>query len=195
MKLKAVCLLLSAALFAAGWVGYSYFSFQNKMEQSMAAKDLKTAGELLNGWTATPAGKIVKSILPQIKQSMTMQKGWLLAQSGDFENAAKEFRKAAETVSPKTPDALFNAATIALAQGNEALERVADDLVKMLREAPNDFKGKVNLEIVKIKQNQAKQQGQSGKPGEGEKKQKIKKFRSGEKNEGPSEEQNEGLRY
>ncbi len=136
--------------------------------------------------------------IPYIKQNIAFEKGWLLAQFGAHEEAIKEFRKAASVSSSMKSQIIYNAATLALIGGRNSIERLAEDYIKVLGENSDDFQAKVNLEIIRILQQQAKQQAQQQqKPGDGDDKgkKKMKKYQPGDKEGQGSEAPNEGVRY
>jgi len=114
-----------------------------------------------------------------------------------YEEAIKELRKAAGGPSKLRPQAIYNAATLSLASEKETLERLAEDYIKVLGDNPDDFQAKVNLEIIRILQKQAKQQAQQQGPGDndGKNKKKMKKYRPGDQEGQGSETGNEGMRY
>ncbi len=194
---KIICLIAAIILLSGGWLGYSYQKFQIEFADKISAQDLKSAADSLNllenslnPWEKTKAGWILNSI-PRVKKDIAFKKGWLLSRLGDSEGAIKEFRKAGGS------EAIYNAATLALAGGRESLERLAEDYIKVLGENPDDFQAKVNLEIIRILQNQAKQQMQQQSPGDGDSKnkKKMKKYQPGDKENQGSQSEGEGIRY
>lgn len=175
--MRKVALLITAVIFLiGGLLGYSYYSFQIKFNDKILFRDLSSAKNLLEDWENSFNGRILGNI-SSIKQNLILEKGWLLAQFGDKESAIKEFRKINE------PLAIYNAATLALIQGRDSLDRMADDYVKVLGKTPNDFQAKVNLEIVRILQQRAKKDGSQTSSGdeEGKKNSKIKRYQPGDK--------------
>ena len=193
---KFICLIAAIVLLSGGLLGYSYYSFQIKIDEKISSRDLKSAKNLLENWEKTRSHWLLKNI-PYVKQNIAFEKGWLLAQFGAYEEAIKELRKAASVPSALRPQAIYNAATLALVGGRESIERLAEDYIKVLGENPDDFQAKVNLEIIRILQNQAKQQTQQQGPGEGDgkNKKKMKKYQPGDKESQGSETGNEGVRY
>ncbi len=193
---KFICLIAAAILLSGGWLGSSYYSFQGKIEEKILSKDLKSAQNLLEDWEKKPSHWFLKNI-PYIKQNISFEKGWLLSQLGAHEEAIKELRRAADISSMLRSRAIYNAATLALAGGRDSIERLAEDYIKVLGENPDDFQTKVNLEIIRILQNQAKQQMQQQGQGEneGKDKRRMKKYQPGDKENQGSESNNEGVRY
>jgi tetratricopeptide (TPR) repeat protein len=194
---KIIFLILSFVLLAGGWLGYSYYSFQIKFDEKISAQDWKSAKNLLDNWEGARTYWLLKNI-PKIKQELVFEKGWLMSQWGDYEGALKEFRKAANISAPLMSQAIYNAATLALAGGRESLEKLAEDYIKVLSDNPDDFQAKVNLEIIRIYQKQAKMgmppaPDEKGKKDKG--KQKIKQFRPGEEENQGTESGDEGIRY
>lgn len=148
---KIGCLIISLLLIFGGWLGHSYFGFQKELNSKISAKEWNVAENILDEWEKTSGYWFLKNI-SCVRQGLSFQRGWLLAQRGDYEKAVKEFRSSS----------LYNAATLSLAEylmdkGRESLERLADDYIKVLGDSPNDFQAKVNLEIVRILQKQAKE--------------------------------------
>ncbi len=194
---KIICLIAAIILLSGGFLGYSYYSFQAQFDEKISSRDLKSAKNLLEDWEKTRSHWLLKNI-PYVKQNIAFEKGWLLAQFGAYEEAIKELRKAANVPSALRPRAIYNAATLALMGGQESIERLAEDYIKVLGENPDDFQAKVNLEIIRILQNQAKQQMQQQGPGDNGKdkdKKKMKKYQPGDKESQGSETKNEGVRY
>ncbi len=190
---RIICLVLAVVFLAGGWLNYSYQKFQIKFGDEISAHDLKSASDTLNYWEKTKAGWVLNNI-PQVKKNIAFKKGWLLSRFGDSEGAIKEFRKASDS------EAIYNATTLALIEGRDSLERLAEDYIKALGENPNDFQVKVNLEIIRILQQQAKQQAKEGAKNsdeEGKGKKKIKKYRPGDQeNQGRSSDpEDQGIRY
>jgi tetratricopeptide (TPR) repeat protein len=194
-KVTVVFLIFSVVLIFGGWLGYSYYAAQIKFDEKVSVRDLASAKNFLDDWEKTPAFWVLRNI-PRIKQEAAFKKGWLLAQFGAYEEALKEFRKAANIPASLKERSLYNAATIALAGGKESLEQLAEDYVKVLVSDPDDFQAKVNLEIVRILQQQAQAQaGQKDGSGEGkEKGKKLRKYQPGDK-EGSGGSDNQGIRY
>ncbi len=192
---KVFLLVLSVCFLAGGWLGLSYTKFGMEFDKAVSAKDFVKAGSLVGVWEKTRAWQFLKNI-PEAKQSVVFKQGWLQAQLGADEEAIREFRKAAGQ-SLTGADAAYNAATISFSRlGHESLERLAKEYIGVLRIKPDDFQAKVNLEIIRILQNQAKMGMPS--PGEGEKEQKgkIKKYRPGDREApGVSEPADSGIRY
>lgn len=190
---KIILLGLAIVFLAGGWLGYSYYSFQAKLDDKISAGELSRAKNLLEDWEKTRAFWFLKNI-PQAKQELAFEKGWLLSQFGAYEEAIKEFRKVGNNFHLGS-SAVYNAATLGLVGGRDSLERLADEYIRVLAAKPDDFQTKVNLEIIRILQNQAKkgmpQQG-DGKKG----KDKMKQFQMKEK-EGQGNEPNpdQGVRY
>ena len=192
---KIILLGLAIVFLAGGWLSYSYYSFQAKLDDKISAGELSRAKNLLEDWEKTRAFWFLKNI-PQAKQELTFEKGWLLSQFGAYEEAIKEFRKVGNNFHLGS-SAVYNAATLGLLGGRESLERLADEYVRVLAAKPDDFQTKVNLEIIRILQNQAKkgmpQQG-DGKEGKG--KDKMKQFQMKEKEgQGNDASPDQGVRY
>lgn len=195
MKARVALLIFSIVLILSGWLCYSYYEAQIKFDEKVSAHDLVSAKNLLDDWEKTSAYYVLRNI-PRIRQDVAFKKGWLLAQFGAYEEALKEFRKAANIPAFLKDRSLYNATTIALAGGKESLERLAEDYVKVLAGNPDDFQAKVNLEIVRILQQQAQSQfGQKDSSGEEKQKGKmLKKYRPGDKESSGSSD-NQGIRY
>lgn len=200
--MKIVCLSISLMLIFCGWLGYSYYTFQIKFDEKISWREWKSAENLLGEWEKTNTHWLLNNI-PRLKQEAAFQKSWLLAQRGDYEGAIKEFRKAANISSFLKSDALYNATTLSLSNylaggGRESLGKLAEDYTKVLQ-PPNseDFKTRVNLEIVRILQQEEKARMQPAPgQGEGEKKGGMKKFRPGEKDQqGNSSPEDQKIRY
>ena len=192
---KIILLVLAVVFLGGGWLGYSHYSFQIRFDDKISARDLAAAKNLLEDWEKTRAFWFLKNI-PQAKQELAFEKGWLLSQFGAYEEAIKEFRKVGNNFHLGS-FAVYNAATLGLVGGRESMERLAEEYIRALVVKPDDFQTKVNLEIIRILQNQAKkgmpQQG-DGKEGKG--KDKMKQFQMKEK-EGQGTESNpdQGTRY
>lgn len=184
---KIICLILSLLLIFGGWLGYNYSSFQIKFCEKISAKEWGIAENILDEWENTKSHWFLKNV-PRLQQEFSFQKGWILAQRGDYDGAMKEFPSSS----------LYNAATLSLAEylaggGRESLEKLAEDYTKVLGDNPDDFQAKINLEIVRLLQEQAKKQISQGKDGQ---KKGIKKFRPGDKDsDGSVKPENQGLRY
>jgi len=193
---KFICLITAVILLSGGFLGYSYYSLEARFDEKVSSRDLKSAKNLLENWEKTRSGWLLKNI-PYVRQNIAFEKGWLLAQFGAYEEAIKELRKAAGGPSKLRPQAIYNAATLSLASEKETLERLAEDYIKVLGDNPDDFQAKVNLEIIRILQKQAKQQAQQQGPGDndGKNKKKMKKYRPGDQEGQGSETGNEGMRY
>lgn len=194
---KIICLILSIGLLSGGWLGYSYYSLQTRFDEKISAKDWKSSENILEEYEKTTACWLAKNV-PRIKQELAFEKSWLLAQRGAYEEAIKELRKAANISLPLKNDSIYNAATLALVEGRESLERLAEDYIKVLGKNPNDFQAKVNLEIIRILQQQAKMQMPAGSRGENGQKQKakIKKYRPGDQDrQGTPSSEEQGVRY
>ncbi|MDP1629150.1 MAG: hypothetical protein Q8L57_00865 [bacterium] len=194
--LKTLCLILAVGFFIGGWISCSYFDFQIKFDEKISGRDLAAAKNLLEEWEKTRTFWFLKNI-PRVKQDLAFKKGWVLAQTGAFEEAIKEFRKAAGHPS-LGPEAIYNGATISLSGGRDSLEKLAEDYIRVLTLRPDDFQTKVNLEIIRILQNQAKKgMPQPGSGKEGKDKNKIKQYQMSDK-EGQGQESgesNQGTRY
>mgnify|MGYP001584500030 CR=1 FL=1 len=193
---KIICLIAAIILLSGGFLGRSYYSFQTQFDEKISSRDLKSAKNLLEAWEKTRSCWLLKNI-PCIKQNIAFEKGWIAAELGAYEEATKELRKAASIPSALRPQAIYNAATLALVLEKESHERLAEDYIRALEEKPDDFQVKVNLEIVRMLQKRAKQQAQQQGPGEGDgkDKKKMKKYRPGDKENQGSETGNEGVRY
>lgn len=193
---KIMLFALSVILIFGGYLGYSYYGFRMKISEKISAQDWKSAENILESWKKTKTYWVLKNI-PQIKQKLTFEKAWLLAQHRAYKEAIEEFRKAANISGPLASQALYNATTIALSENRESLERLAEDYIKVLGKNPDDFQTKVNLEIIRILQKQSKMGIPApGADGEGKEKQKIKKYRPGdEESQGTSSPESQGIRY
>jgi tetratricopeptide (TPR) repeat protein len=186
---KILFLIISLLLIFGGWLGYNYFSFQIKLNEKISAKEWSVAENILDEWRKTKSYWLLKNI-PHLCQKLTFQKGWLLAQRGNYEEALKEFRKI------DNPDALYNATTLALVGGRESLKKLIEEYIKVLRKKPDDFQAKINLEILLQEQEQEKIQ--MSRPGQNENEKKtreIKQFRPKKESEGQSGSENQGIRY
>ncbi len=189
-KWKAFCLILSLLIISTGWLGYSYVVFRSNLDEKISAQEWNAAENAISEWAKTPSCWLLKNI-PAIHQKISLEKGWLMAQRKDYENAIKEFKKAG---------AVYNATTVALVEGKESLERLSEDYISALKKNPDDFQAKVNLEIIRILQQQAKTQMQAQGEGQGDKdgkKQKqMKKYQPGDgENKGTSSADDQGTRY
>ncbi len=194
---KFLCLITAIILLSGGWLGYHYYSFQIQFDEKISSRDLKSAKNLLEDWEKTRYYWLLKNI-SYVKQNIAFEKGWIAAELGAYEEAIKELRKAASIPSALKPQAIYNAATLALMGGQESIERLAEDYIKILGENPDNFQAKVNLEIIRILQNQAKQQAQqqgSGGEKDGKDKKKMKKYQPSDKEGQDSETKSEGVRY
>ena len=188
---KIGCLAISLLLIFAGCLGYSYSGFQIKLGKKISSEELSSAENILNAWEKTITFGLLKNIA-YFKKEFAFQKGWLLSQRGDYAGAIKEFRLSC----------LYNATTLSLAdslsgKGREGLEKLAGDYIKVLTVNPNDFQAKINLEIIRILQKQAKEQNvpASGQD-KGEGKKKIKVIRPGDKDgRGLSSPEDQEQRY
>ncbi len=192
-----ICLIAAIILLSGGLLGYSYYSFQIKIDEKISSRDLKSVKNLLETWEKTRYHWLLKNI-PYVRQNIAFEKGWLSAQFGASEEAIKELRKAANIPSALRSQAIYNAATLALMEGRESIERLAEDYIKVLMENPDDFQAKINLEIVRMLQKQAKQQMQQqgdGDDKDSKAKKKMKKYQPGDKENQGSETKNEGVRY
>lgn len=194
---KFACLITAVILLFGGWIGLQYYSSQTQFDEKISSRDLKSAKNILEDWEKTKSYWLLKNI-PYIRQNIAFEKGWIAAELGAYEEAIKELRKAASIPSTLRPQATYNAATLALMEGRESIERSAEDYIKVLGENPDDFQAKVNLERIRILQKQIKQQAQQQgieeKDGKGNKK-KMKKYQPGDKEGQGSETPNEGVRY
>ncbi len=192
---KIIFLILAIIFLGGGWLGYSYYSFQVKLDDKISDGELSRAKNLLKDWEKTRAFWFLKNI-SQAKQEFAFEKGWLLSQFGAYEEAIKEFRKVGNNFHLGS-SAVYNAATLGLVGGRESLERLAEEYIRALVAKPDDFQTKVNLEIIRILQSQAKKgMPQPGEGKEGKDKSKMKQFQMKDK-EGQGDESNpdQGVRY
>lgn len=197
--MKIICLIAAAFFLTAGWLGWHYQNFQIKFDALISAKNFSAAQDALNDWEKSKANLLLSNF-SRIKQELAFKKGWLAAQSGNTEEALKEFRKAASHASSLNAEAIYNAATLGLAGGRESLEKLAEDYILALKKNPNDFQTKVNLEIIRIIQNQQKQEMRSEEqsaPGKkGKKKIRQLQMDDNKNREGQeSGESDQGVRY
>lgn len=189
---KIILLVLVVVFLGGGWLGYSHYSFQIRFDEKISARDLAAAKNILEDWEKTRVFWFLKNI-PRIKQELAFEKGWLLSQFGAYEEAIREFRKVGSNFHLGS-SAVYNAATLGLVGGRESLERVAEEYIKVLTVKSDDFQSKVNLEIIRILQNQAKKG--MPQPGEGKDKGKMKQFQMKEKeSQGNESSPDQGVRY
>jgi len=188
---KISCLVISLFLFSAGCLAYSYVNFQVKFSKKILTGELGLAEDILGEWEKGITSRLLKSI-SRFERENAFQRGWLLSRRGDYTRAKKEFRLSS----------LYNAVTLSLEEflsgkGRESLEKLAEGYVKVLGDDPDDFRAKVNLEIVRLLQKQAKEQMLSSERSGGEQKE-IRKFRPGsgdEEGQGSSSPGDQELRY
>lgn len=193
--MKIFLIIAAIGLIAVGLFGTPYYSFEKNLAEKISAQDLNGAKSAVENWEKSKAYWLLKNI-PALKQNLAFEKGWIAAQIGDYEEAVKEFKKINSHPSLKLK-AAYNATTLSLLRGRESLEKLAEEYIKVLTEDSDDFQTKVNLEIIRILQNQQKQQmsGQ-GQGKSGQKKSKIKQFQMKDKNgEGTESPKDKNPRY
>jgi hypothetical protein len=176
------------AVFGAG--NYFYGRYRLDFGEKASKNDVVGAWIVFEKWENSLVFKF-SGFLPSVKEDAVLKKAWLLAQSGLYVEAAKEYRK----LGGKNSDALFNAATVALAGGQESPERIIQEYTDALILDSRHFKSKINLEILFSEQQKNKKNSDNGeKDGEG-KPDKIKKYRPGD-SQGSSTPDNSGdMRY
>ncbi len=195
-KTMRIFLIIAAiGLIAAGLFGTPYYSFEKNLAEKISAQDLNGAKSAVENWEKSKTYWLLKNI-PSVKQKLAFEKGWIAAQTDNYEEAINEFKKANGHPSLKLK-AIYNAATLSLLRGRESWEKVAEEYIKVLTENSDDFQTKVNLEMIRRAQNQQKQQmsGQ-GNGKSGQKKSKIKQFQMKDKNgEGAESPKDKNHRY
>ena len=190
MKRLRYCIFLitATALATVGWLGYSYESFRINFGEHVLAGEIVVAEKIYLAWETGLAFKILEHV-SFVRENGILSKAWLLVRTGDFAGAIREYSEL-----PEASVALYNGATVSLVEGDKSVERLAEKYIKVLQKNPDDFQARVNLEIVRVAQEQSKQKSSSslGKGKEDKKEGKLR-YRPGDNSGGGDDRQ--GFRY
>lgn len=191
MKRKTYLIGFCAAviLIFVGWLGHAYHDFRATFGEKISMRDIVAAEKIYSTMESSRAFWFF-SMIPIVRDDFILSKAWVAAQLGDYAEALKQYRKLADG----NMDAAYNAATIALAIGQVNSEKIAAEYIRILQKNPDDFRARVNLEIIKMVQEQQKQKGKSI-PGDGDGQEKVKKYRPGDKDGSGRSRGNQDLRY